>query len=74
MQFTFITTDKEILNGTPIIINTRISVEIIMEWIANGATLTSIYGTYNHLPKGSLEEVILFDDHFQKMKMNKTSY
>ena len=38
MNFPYITSDPEILGGKPIIKNTRISVEFILELVASGNT------------------------------------
>ncbi len=62
MQYVVQTTDNmstvisnlDILGGKPIIKNTRISVEIILEWIASGATEKDIVQYYPHL---SVEDV-----------------
>lgn len=40
--FPNIVSDPEILNGKPCIAGTRISVELIMEWLATGGTPESI--------------------------------
>ena len=64
MQFNLITFNKAILNGKPIIKSTRISVEIIMEWLSTGASIESIYKEFTHLPKGSVEEAIQYAARF----------
>ena len=66
MQFQFITSDAKVLGGKPIIKGTRISVEFIMEWIASGGTLQSLYLEYAQLPKGSAEEAVLYAAQFTK--------
>ena len=38
MLYHTITSDPQILNGKPIITGSRISVEMILEWLATGAT------------------------------------
>lgn len=60
MQFNLITYNKAVLNGKPIIKGTRISVEIIMEWIASGGTIENIYKQFPHLPQGSVEQAIQY--------------
>ncbi len=52
MQYRSITSDPLILNGKPVITGSRISVEIILEWLASGATIDAIYKEYEHLPTG----------------------
>jgi uncharacterized protein (DUF433 family) len=66
MNFKHITFNKSVLDGKPIITHTRISVEMIMEWIATGATVTQIYEKYTHLPIGSVEEAINYAAQFSK--------
>lgn len=66
MQFHFITSDSKILNGKPIIKGSRISVEIILEWLSTGGTIEAIYQEYKHLPKGSVEEAIRYAAQFSK--------
>ncbi len=66
MQFHFITSDPNILNGKPIIAGSRISVEIILEWLSTGGSVDSIYREYKHLPKGSVEEALRYASQFSK--------
>lgn len=66
MIFQFISSDNTILNGKPIVKGSRISVEFIMEWIASGGTVQSFYKEYSHLPKGSVEEAIMYAGQFTK--------
>ncbi|MEO6704521.1 MAG: DUF433 domain-containing protein [Ginsengibacter sp.] len=66
MRYQNITSDPHILNGKPIIIGSRISVEIILEWIATGATIDAIYKENKQLPKGSVEEAIMYAAQFTK--------
>jgi len=42
IHFQNIISDPSILNGKPCIVGTRISVELIMEWLGTGATPESI--------------------------------
>lgn len=66
MQYHTITSDPLILNGKPIIMGSRISVEIILEWLSTGATIDAIYQQNEHLPKGSVEEAIQYGAQFAK--------
>lgn len=66
MYYHFISSDPLILNGKPIITGSRISVEIILEWLASGASIENIYKENEHLPKGSVEEAIKYASHFIK--------
>lgn len=66
MQFHFITSNPLILNGKPIISGSRISVEIILEWLFTGATIDVIYQQNKYLPKGSVEEAMRYAAQFSK--------
>jgi uncharacterized protein (DUF433 family) len=59
-QFEHITTDSEILGGKPIIKGTRISVELILEWIANGSSVEEIVQEFPHLKMEAVREAVLF--------------
>lgn len=65
----FIYTDTGICGGRPIIRGTRITVEMILEDLAHGATVDGILRSYPHLPKEAVpaslafaSEMIRFDD------------
>jgi uncharacterized protein (DUF433 family) len=64
MQFSFITYNKDILGGKPIVVGTRISIAMILEWLGTGATIKGIYEKYPQLPEGSVEESILYASQF----------
>ncbi len=49
-----------ILGGKPIVRGTRISVEIILEWMASGASLEEIVNNYPPLTKEDLEQALEF--------------
>lgn len=66
MQYRNITSDPAILNGKPVITGSRISIEIILEWLASGASIADIYKQNKHLPKGSVEEAITYAAQFAK--------
>lgn len=59
-QFNHITADPEVLGGKPVLKGTRISVELIMEWLASGATPDAIVAKYSHLRKEAVQEAILY--------------
>ena len=66
MHYKSITFDPLILNGKPIIAGSRISVEIILKWLATGASVKDIYAQNKHLPNGSVEEAIRYASQFAK--------
>lgn len=57
-MFNRITSDPAILGGKPIIRGTRISVEIILEWIASGATRDQIVLRHPHLTPADVEQAL----------------
>lgn len=57
-MFDHITSDVAILGGKPIIRGTRISVEMILEWIASGATRDDILRRYSHLTAADIEQAL----------------
>lgn len=60
LQFEHITTNPKILGGKPIIKDTRISVEFILELLASGAAVKDIVEAYPHLSEEAVKEVIVF--------------
>lgn len=55
-----ITSDAAILGGKPIIRGTRISVEIILEWIASGATRDDILRKHPLLSSEDVEQALAY--------------
>ena len=53
-----IISDPAILGGKPIIRGTRLSVELILEWIASGATRDEILLRYPQLTATDLEQAL----------------
>lgn len=60
MDFQYIVSDPEILGGKPIIKGSRISVQLILEWIASGASIMDIVEEFPHLPYDGVKEAILY--------------
>lgn len=58
MKFSHIVSNPGILNGKPCIKGTRISVQIILEWIASGASIKDIITKYPHLSEEGVKEAI----------------
>jgi uncharacterized protein (DUF433 family) len=52
--------DPTILGGKPIIRGTRISVEMILEWIASGATRDDIVRKHPHLSDADVEQALTY--------------
>ena len=56
----YIHANPAILGGKPVIKGTRISVELLLERLAQGWTEEQIFESYPHLPKESLRAVYAF--------------
>jgi uncharacterized protein (DUF433 family) len=57
-MFDRITSDPAILGGKPAIRGTRISVEMILEWVASGATRDDILVRHPHLTAEDVEQAL----------------
>lgn len=55
-----ITVDPKILAGKPIIKGTRISVELILDLLANGWTIETILENYPHLKREDITAVLRY--------------
>lgn len=55
-----IVTDPAILVGKPIIKGTRISVELVLGWLANGWTMEQILEAYPHIAREDVLAVLAF--------------
>ncbi|NBC18476.1 MAG: DUF433 domain-containing protein [Bacteroidetes bacterium] len=64
MPFDRITSDPAILSGTPHIKGTRISVAMVLDWIAGGASVADICATYPHLRPEDVEQAIRYAARF----------
>jgi uncharacterized protein (DUF433 family) len=59
-MFDRITSDPGILGGKPIVRGTRISVELILEWIASGATRDDIVRKHSQLTPADVEQALAY--------------
>ncbi len=57
-MFDRITSDPGILGGKPIIRGTRISVEMVLEWVASGASRDEILLRSPHLSSDDVEQAL----------------
>lgn len=64
MEFKHIVSDPAILGGKPIIKGSRISVQLILEWIASGAGIKDIVQEFPHLTEESVKEAVLYASRF----------
>jgi uncharacterized protein (DUF433 family) len=63
-NFLHIVADPAILSGKPCLKGTRISVQIVLEWLASGASITTIHAKYPHLSEVALQEAVLYASQF----------
>jgi len=70
ITFDKIVFDPQILGGKPIIKNSRISVSIILEWIASGATVEDIVAEYKHLDVEGVRQAVLYAAYTMKNEVN----
>lgn len=59
-MFERIVCDPEILGGKPLIKGTRISVEILLEWLASGATAQEIVEEYHQLTLEDVQQALRY--------------
>ena len=62
-DFPLIVFNPDILGGKPCIKGTRISVDIVLEWLATGATISEICKTYSHITESGITQALLFAAH-----------
>jgi len=65
-MFPNIVSDPEILNGKPCIAGTRISVELIMDWLGTGGSPESIAQKHPLLTKELVLEAVRYAARFMK--------
>jgi uncharacterized protein (DUF433 family) len=63
-MFDLITSDPAVLGGKPCLRGTRISVEMVLEWIATGATPETIHSTYPHVSTGAIVQAVRYASRF----------
>jgi len=52
--------DTDILGGKPVVRGTRISVELILEFLAEGAPISEILEAYDHLTEADVCAAVAF--------------
>jgi uncharacterized protein (DUF433 family) len=65
-KFDKIVCNPQILGGKPCIAGTRISVEIILEWIASGASISDIARRNKHISEEEIAQAIMYASKFLK--------
>ena len=63
-MFERIASDPKILGGKPCIKGTRISVELLLELVAQGASRADILKAYPHLAKEDVEQALRYAARF----------
>ena len=61
-----ITADPAVLLGKPVIKNTRISVELILGWLAKGWTYEQILESYPHLVREDILAALAFAEEMMR--------
>ena len=72
-MFDKIVSDPAILGGKPIIKGTRISVELVMEWMASGASRDEIVKAHPHLTVDDVQQAINYAAHAVKNEVLTTT-
>ena len=60
MVFQHISRDPDILGGKPCIKGTRISVQVLLEWLASGATREEVLADYPQISEAAFAEALLY--------------
>ena len=60
MKYPLIVSDIAILGGNPCIKGTKISVQLILEWIATGASIQDILIKHPHISIEAIKQAILY--------------
>ena len=55
-----IVSNPEVLAGIPVIKGTRISVELILGWLANGWTYEQVLESYPHITRDDIQAALAF--------------
>ena len=63
-KFDKIVSNPEILGGKPCIAGTRISIEIILEWLATGANIKDIVSKHPYLTEDAVSQAIIYASKF----------
>ncbi len=59
-HFDQIVSNSAILGGKPTLKGTRISVELILDWIANGSSVAQIIEEFPHLNSEAVRQAVLY--------------
>ena len=73
-NFQHLIADPNILGGKPCLKGTRISVQIVLEWRASGASIVAINAKYPHLSEAALQEAVLYTSQEEQNAALKVGY
>lgn len=73
MTFDRIVSSPDVLSGAPRIDGTRISVSMVLEWVANGADRQQILNAYSHLEPEDIEQALLYAARFLENEVVETA-
>lgn len=59
-KFNLITANPEVLGGKPCIKGSRISVDMILEWFATGATIHGLIKQFPHLTEEGIRQALWY--------------
>lgn len=59
-HFELIVAQPDILGGKPCIAGTRISVDMILEWFASGATIPDLIEQFPHLTEDGIRQALWY--------------
>lgn len=66
MQFTHLHSNLDILGGKMCIKGTRISVDVLLEWLSNGATRDEILHNYPQISEEAISEALRYASELSK--------
>jgi uncharacterized protein (DUF433 family) len=73
MKFDRIVSSPDTLSGAPRIQGTRISVSMVLEWVANGADRKQILEAYPHLEAEDIEQALRYAARFLENEVVETT-
>jgi uncharacterized protein (DUF433 family) len=73
MTFDRIVSSPDVLSGAPRIKDTRISVSMVLEWIASGASREEILEAYPHLEAEDIEQATRYAARFLENEVIETA-
>jgi uncharacterized protein (DUF433 family) len=69
MSFENIVSNPDVLGGKPCIRGTRISIQLILEWLANGSSIDEIIKEFPQLNRLNIQEALLYASELAKNEL-----